>query len=534
MNNYRRLRGIILLVLFLFFGAFAAGRAQILAEDYRRTLDQAGLIAQNWASLLQQYTTRTFDTGDLLADIFMDEARERGGVLSMRGEGGYGLLAQLEGRTPGDYILVVDRLGVPVALSNQQQPPALPLADRQWFRAHARSGIEAYIGPSIVSRVSQDILFTFSRRLTLASGEFDGVFQMAIRSSFFEAIQLSATVGREARFALWRTSGELIGRTGMTPDEVSRNISDPILARYAAQARSGVIRRESQVDLSQRIVAYTVVPRWDVIVTASLPVEVALEPWRERLNDSLAYIALIGLLALLAAWWTLEMTRRLEKSTHHLENLVKQKENLLREMHHRVKNNLQIVTSLMRMAGRRSRSKPVLGMVADMEERIAAMSLVFEMVYRSDLSGEVSMREYVTRLVDAISASYATEEQGVEVSVASEDFTLNSDRLSVMGLLVTELVTNSLKHAFPEHDRPRIDVRVRREGERVVLHVADNGRGFDLEASSRSLGMIMIRAFVQQLEGELAFSNERGTHVTVRFPVRATVVPDSAFLQTAA
>lgn len=534
MNNYRRLRGIILLVLFLFFAAFAAGRAQILVEDYRRTFDQAGFIAQNWASLLQQYTTRTFDTGDLLADVFMDEARQHGGLTGMRGESGRGLLAQLEGRAPGDFILVVDRRGVPVALSNRQELPTLPFADRQWFRAHAQSGIEAYIGPSIISRVSQDILFTFSRRLTLANGEFDGVFLMAMRSSFFEGIQLSATIGREARFALWRTSGELIGRTGMTAEEVTRGISDPVLARYAAQARSGIIRRESQVDVSDRIVAYTVVPKWDLIVTASLPVEVALEPWRARLFDSLVFVLLIAALGVLAGWWTVLMARRLERSTHHLEMLVRRKENLLREMHHRVKNNLQIVTSLMRMGARRSRSKPVQLMVADLDERIHAMSLVFEMVYRSDLSGEVSMRDYVTRLVETISKSYSTEDQGVDVSVASEDFKLNSDRLGVMGLLVTELVTNALKHAFRDHDRPRIDVRVRREGESVVLHVADNGRGFDAEASSRSLGMVMIRAFVQQLEGEIEFSNEGGTHVTVRFPLRATVVPDSTFQQAAA
>lgn len=534
MNTYGRLRGVILLVVCLFFGVFAASRAHILWQDYRATLDQAGLVTQNWASLLEQYTSRAFETGDLIGDIVVDLSRDHGGVDALRERPElHKTLADLARRAPGDYLFLVDRTGTAAGSSLGTDLPSGSFADRAWFQAHALSGREHFIGPSIVSRVSPEILFTFTRKVTRSDGSFDGVFQMGLRSSFFEGIQLNATIGRRASFALWRTDGELIGRTGLTAEDVARNIRSPALARAVLQAPEGVARAPSTVDGIERILAYRVIPKWNIVVSASIPVEVALEPWRERVTDSLVFFALIGSLTALGGGWALISARRVEAYAQHLHRMVRQKENLLREMHHRVKNNLQIVMSLMRMGARRTKSKPVVALVADMEERVFAMSLVFEMVYRSSLSGDVNMRGYMAKLVDAISASYATEQQGVAISLAVEEICFNSDRLGVAGLLVTELVTNALKHAFPEQHHPRIDIRIRQEGANVVMHVADNGCGFEHSSVRRSLGMTMIAAFVQQLEGVIDFDFAHGTHVSVRFPLQGTVVPDAAFPQAA-
>lgn len=508
----------------LFLGAAGLSRGYILTEEYDAVLQSAEQATRDWAVLLEQYTARTFETGDLVADAVIDHVRDRGGVDRLRGDAGLGnLLLNLVGRSPGDYLMVVDKHARPVALTATPVLPNVDFSDREWFRAHAVDGRDFLVATAIFSRVTFEVLFTFSRRITLEDGAFDGVLQISMRQAFFEAVRLERSLGPEATFSLWTPSGRLIGRSRMTLEQAEQGYVSEALAGKLAQAGSGTFTTLSAVDSIERIVSYRSMPRWGVVVTASIPREAGLSQWRGRVKESILFFVLLAIVAGAAGAWALLSANRLEDTAQNLELALTQKTNLLREMRHRVKNNLQMTMSLMRMASRRAKSEQVKVLVADMEERLRSMSLLFEMVYRSDLSGEISLRAYVRQLVEAIEKSFAARESGITLSVNCADIRMDADRMGTVGLLITEVMTNAMKHAFASQPHPRIDLTIVEHGDAIEIVIADNGSGMEPQSGDgRSLGMTMISAFVQQLGGESSFMSDVGTSFIARIP-RAAV-----------
>lgn len=507
----------------LLLGAAGLTRVFVLMEERQTTLAAAEQATRDWAVLLEQYTARTFETGDLLSDMIIDDVRQRGGVDFFRSDQQlHRILLSLVGRSPADYLMVVNRHGRPVALTAAAIPPDVDLSDREWFRTHAVDGKEIVIGPSIFSRITSEVLFTFSRRITLRDGSFDGALQVSLRPSFFETVRLDQSLGPAATFALWTPQGRLIGRSRMTREQADQGFVSPALAKHIPTAPTGTFIAASAVDGTERIISYRTLSRWGVVVTASIPKEDGLAQWRMRVQESVYFFFLLVVVASAAGAWAFVSASRLEDTASSLSVALGQKDNLLREMHHRVKNNLQMTMSLMRMAARRATSDQVKTLVAEMEERLRSMSLLFEMVYRSDLSGQLSLRAYVRQLVDAIEKSFGARESGIVIVVNCDDIRMDADRIGTVGLLITEVLTNAMKHAFSAQAHPRIEVTIVESGDAIDIVIADNGRGIEPGAGGgRSLGMSMISAFVQQLGGESSIASNGGTSFVARVPREA-------------
>jgi PAS domain S-box-containing protein len=203
-----------------------------------------------------------------------------------------------------------------------------------------------------------------------------------------------------------------------------------------------------------------------------------------------------------------------------LRESLAEKELLLREIHHRVKNNLQIVSSLLNLQQATLHDPVAVAAVGESAVRIRAMALLHQMLYQSDTIGRVKMDEYLRALALHVRGSHAGEE--IEMIFAMEPITLDMDRAIPCGLIVTELLTNSLKHAFRGR-RGRVTLGLREEADgQCVLEVSDDGEGTagDIEQSS-SLGLRLVRALARQLLGTLAWQPRAamGTTVTVTFPV---------------
>jgi PAS domain S-box-containing protein len=217
--------------------------------------------------------------------------------------------------------------------------------------------------------------------------------------------------------------------------------------------------------------------------------------------------------------------RRVE---NRLRNSLQEKETLLREIHHRVKNNLAVISSLFYLETTYTKDGRTVRLLQEARNRVISMAMVHEELYRSGNLAAVNFRKYVEDLLNYLLDSYSTSSSPVRLTSDVEELLLGVDTAIPCGLILTELVTNSLKHAFQRRQPGTISVSLRKtapDGE-YVLTVADDGAGIasDLGAANgASLGLRIVRALTDQLRGNFSIrSSDPGTEAKVQFAVEPT------------
>ena len=209
-----------------------------------------------------------------------------------------------------------------------------------------------------------------------------------------------------------------------------------------------------------------------------------------------------------------------ERTQEHLEASAQEKEVLLQEIHHRVKNNLQIMVSLLDLQSQYVEDVRCLEVLSDAEHRIISMALVHEQLYQSDNLAEIEIHDYLQNLVEDLLYSSETLEERVTLVVDVERLALGIGTALPLGLLINELVTNSLKHAFGEDRKGEIKISLKALDEDAFeLQVADNGVGFPSGVdwhSGDSFGLFLVRSLVDQLHGEMKLDTTEGTAFLMR------------------
>ncbi|MBT7069232.1 MAG: PAS domain-containing protein [Verrucomicrobia bacterium] len=221
---------------------------------------------------------------------------------------------------------------------------------------------------------------------------------------------------------------------------------------------------------------------------------------------------------------SLEITER-KLAEEELQRNLKEKEVLLREVHHRVKNNLQVINSLLRLQARRFDDERLTQALTDSQNRVNAMALLHQTLYGMADVARIDFAEYAGTLARELCRAYGVDTQRISIQVKAEDVTLSLGKASPCGLIVTELVSNSLKHAFPEgwDGQGQIEISLRALDEGIIeIVVSDNGIGMpeDLAtASSRSLGLHLVTMLAEdQLDGAVEWRSENGARVQITFP----------------
>jgi PAS domain S-box-containing protein len=214
---------------------------------------------------------------------------------------------------------------------------------------------------------------------------------------------------------------------------------------------------------------------------------------------------------------TFDVTARdlLEERTRSL----REKEVLLTEVHHRIKNNLQIVISLLRMQGRKLRNELARNALRESEHRIQSMAMIHEFLYQSSNYSSLDLVAYLRRISEHLVTSYGLP--GVRCRVLGDRTQLNLDQAVPCGLIANELVSNALKHAFPSGSG-NLRVAVEQNGDLLRLTVADDGvglpAGFDIASSARGVGMQVVDALARrQLHGAISVDSTTGTSFQVEF-----------------
>jgi PAS domain S-box-containing protein len=203
-----------------------------------------------------------------------------------------------------------------------------------------------------------------------------------------------------------------------------------------------------------------------------------------------------------------------------LKTSLKEKELLLREIHHRVKNSLQLISSLLTLQASEIDDEKILARYKESENRIHTIALIHESLYQSTNISNINFRDYVEVLVEDIMNSFGVSTNKVKTILELGDYNLGIETAIPLGLIINELVSNSLKHAFKGYDKGEIKIILEKNDETYTLTIKDNGiglpEGFKFGETS-SLGILLINSLVNQLEGELDVEVNRGTLVIINF-----------------
>ncbi len=202
-----------------------------------------------------------------------------------------------------------------------------------------------------------------------------------------------------------------------------------------------------------------------------------------------------------------------------LRNELNQKKVLLKEIHHRVKNNLQVMSSILYLQFRNAPSEIKI-LTEEYQNRILAMSLIHEQLYRSDDLAHIDFHDYISNLTANLFECYGISSELINIEIEVEDICLSLDQSIPLGLIINELVSNALKYAFPKK-HGQISISLINKNDQIILTISDNGVGlpedFDLE-NADGLGMQLILSLAEQLEGNLSYDGKNGLKIKISFP----------------
>jgi two-component system, sensor histidine kinase PdtaS len=197
-----------------------------------------------------------------------------------------------------------------------------------------------------------------------------------------------------------------------------------------------------------------------------------------------------------------------------------EKELLLKEIHHRVKNNLQIINSLLRLQSHQLDDKKAIALFEECQNRILSMAMIHEKLYKSKDLTNINIDNYITTLADSLIRSYSTN-NNIELKVNCSVEKIGFDTLMPLGLILNELISNSLKYAFVEKENGQIVIDLfKKENDKLEMHVTDNGIGLPVNFSwenTNTLGIELIKTLVEQINGTVEIAGSFGTSFKIVF-----------------
>ena len=325
------------------------------------------------------------------------------------------------------------------------------------------------------------------------------------------------------------------------PPDLSQRYIEPDLWGQIKKARLDVAVYQS-IDQTPRIWAHRPIPGTDLFIRVGTDREQITRKWNQDLADYamvglVAFVALLGLTGIAVRYAdreeaalndlrmfntvleqrVSERTQKLETLTQELQQSVDDKTVLLREVHHRVKNNLQVVASMVRLSSHHVHDSLARGVFVEIARRIRAIGLVHQTIYEQEAASAVSVQSYLQRLAMLEGDVYGIGDRGIMIETRG-DGELDLNTAISMGLVVSEALANAIKHAFPDGQRGVITIIASASEQEWKVTVADNGVGFDNELDAGT-GIRLIQALAGQMRGTVRFVSDGGTRVEMRFPI---------------
>lgn len=230
-----------------------------------------------------------------------------------------------------------------------------------------------------------------------------------------------------------------------------------------------------------------------------------------------------GFLIIAIIGWIVTLKKQVRSKTDHLSQALEEKNMLMREIHHRVKNNLAMISGLLDLQIDTAKHKGTEKSLEDSKARIQSMALIHDKLYQTESYRSIQLDDYLKKLIKTIHETFSNKKDSVEVNFTLEELELPVDKTVTCGLLINELVVNAFKHAFNESDHGILEVKLHKKNDQAVLTIRDNGPGLpdDYGENNECLGSLLVETMAAQLEAEMDITSDgTGTVFTFVFPMK--------------
>ncbi len=450
-----------------------------------------------------------------------------------------------------------------ILCSTQGVAPNSGYANTAWFTELQQSGARVVRSAAYQSAATGEWTFATALRRETARGAFDGAYLIGVPVSSLVAQLSRTTLGDDADLALVDSTGQVFASshwTQLSPADTAK-LGTGKPAFLELEAAEGGIRQMAVVPLAQNNLF--------AVLSAPKPTPIALE--NISAFGSFALPLLAWLLALVTAWLAMdrlvlrwldylrriaglyasgklsvqplrakrqapgeinvladtmeEMATRIRDRTSRMEDALAARDAAMKEIHHRVKNNLQIINSLLSLQGRKLKDPAAIAVLDDARSRINALSLIHRSLYEHDNIRAVEARTFFSELTSQLDQALGAEDQGISIEASIDHDTLDADIAVPLALFTAEAVTNSVKHAFPSgrSTGKRVKVVYRVTEAEALLAVEDDGVGASIiaqTAAGQGIGATLMSAFARQVRGTLeeGASDSGGRRIFLRIP----------------
>ncbi|MBP2232253.1 two-component sensor histidine kinase [Azospirillum agricola] len=510
-------------------------------QSRERALANAQDRALAAVRVLAEHAARLFDAADLLVEYAVQETTglDWDGIAGSRTL--WERLDSQRARLPFlDAVWLNDQTGQLRLTTIAFPSPPSDASDREMFHFHRANPDRPYISERIVGRITNKASFLLSRRLSAPDGAFRGMASVTIDPAYLSGFYKELELSYEPVTAMVRDQDLSVlvrepDRSAGAPTPLSETGRRAIRATPAG----GIVSDESI------IFAHRQVENWPVHVVVQHDVAPVLDAWSRAITPyvGLAAAAALALLALslfgfrqarAARLVQSELEARVRDRTASLEQAVGERDSalaekdlLMREVNHRIKNSLQVVSSLLSLQAQSAGDLRLRAQLDEAGRRVQAISDIHRLLYRIDDVRFIPFHDYLTALCRDLERSALSEGGGWRLELAVEPVEVPTDQAVPLGLIANELVMNAIKHAYPDRraDGPPHPIAVglaREPSGAIRLTVSDHGvglpAGFDWRRS-RSLGMRLVHTLSGQLGATLAVEPiAPGTRFTVRMP----------------
>ncbi|MDH6266700.1 two-component sensor histidine kinase [Rhizobium sp. SG_E_25_P2] len=475
---------------------------------------QAISTARSNAHLIHQFVDRLAQTHTLVHQAVRERARGED-LAFLRSQPFHLFLDGMEQSQKNSLGLLIVGFDGELIASSRSYPIKVKFGRRDYIEA-IRNGQQIFVDRVMLNQGKSDaIIFAqpFSAR------DFAGVIVSAVAvDALRNYLQTIAEDGGNAA-SVMRFDGKLLVRNFVAPPSF---LPPDAGAMVALKSGEEIIRTVAKTDGVERIYAMALLPDLSLVVNFGVTAASITSGWVAHVAPILGAILALGAIGFvlvgkvrsdLAAHSSRREAEESQRRREEAEKLAVERERLMQELNHRVKNNLALVEAMIGMQMRRQTA--IDG--AELRARVHAISEVHELLYRAGGDSQVDL----ANLIDHICHSPAIipEERNVVVRFSHDGpIPLKADRATPLALIVTELLTNSVKHAFTDGNDGKIDIRLEKAAGDIRLSVQDNGVGLP-ETTERSSGLTMVRAFAQQIGGNLEILREerRGAHFIIHF-----------------
>jgi len=411
-----------------------------------------------------------------------------------------------QGLPSGVQAYVVDAAGQTL-YSTDPEIKVVDITDRDYFRA-VRDGQIEYVSSLLISRLNGDQIFVFSRRV-VREGKFMGAIMVSVPAMVTRPIWETVDLGGDYTVGIIREDGMLVARYPLP--KTTLDMSGYVLfTKYLKEAPSGTYRADvSPMDGVRRLVAYQRVEGTPFIAIAAADYGFLIRSFQHTLMMLIVVAIVIIGGATAAGWWILHLLKAQEYQSEQLAKALETNEMLLREIHHRVKNNLQSVMSLVRLQMRGAEG------VDALNSRIKSMIAVHEQIYKHDAYAQIDAAELIRSVV---SSALSAHDAKLTVEFDLSPQPVSADKATALALLVNELVTNAIKYAYPKGYVGGLWVGLAASDAngKSLLTIRDEGAGFDVRSVKPGTGTRLVDGSVRQLDGSYEFETHAGTRFSAK------------------